>query len=403
LLLLRHWAWREPSVIARARAMRIALRASAAWRAVWPAFVSTRIVVLLVGFFGIALLGYAPNTPPWRVYENDFLNMPARWDTGWYLGIAERGYRWEPEHASEMQNIAFFPAFPTITYYVSLLMGRQTLWAGVVVSLAAFLIAMRYLFCFARDKIGEDGAAAAVMWIAAYPFALFFSTAYTESLFLLTAIAACYHFERDELLAAAGWGVLAGLSRPNGCLLSVVLAMLAVRNVKTTPPAITARRLAAAATAGIGMLIFSAYIYQLTGNPLEWANNHAAYGRVYRGIGALIADRIDYISINGFYNYITVLALDVVNLIPILFALVAIVPVYRLIGAPYAVMIAMNVVLPVLMGGVLSMGRVTAVLFPLFVWLGVAIPSHARTPWMVAFAMAQALLAIAFFTWRPLV
>ena len=196
VLLLRHWAWREPSVIARAHAIWIKARASAAWRAAWPAFVSTRITVLLVGFFGIALLGYAPNTPPWRVYDNDFLNLAARWDTGWYLGIAERGYRWEPEHASGMQNIAFFPAFPIISYYVSLPMGRQTLWAGVLVSLTAFLIALQYLFRFAREKIGDEGASAAVVWIAAYPFALFFSTAYTESLFLLTAVAAQFHPRR---------------------------------------------------------------------------------------------------------------------------------------------------------------------------------------------------------------
>jgi Gpi18-like mannosyltransferase len=403
VLLLRHWAWREPSLIARARLTWIALRASAAWRATWPVFVSTRLAVLLVGFFGLSLIGYAPKTPPWRVYENDFLNLPARWDTGWYLAIAERGYSWEPANASGMQNIAFFPAFPTVTYYVSLLMGRQTLWAGVLVSLAAFLAALHYLFRFARSKIGDDAAAAAIVWIAAYPFALFFSAAYTESLFLLAAVAACYHFERDELLAAAGWGVLAGLSRPNGCLLSVVLALIAIRDVRTTPISIVTRRVATAAAPGVGMLIFSAYIYQLTGNPLEWANNHAAYGRVYRGIGDLILDRIDYISINGVYNYVTVLALDVVNLIPILFAIAAIVPVYRLLGAPYAVMIAINVLLPVLMGGVLSMGRVTAVLFPLFIWLGAAVPATARTPWLLAFAMAQALFAIAFFTWRPLV
>jgi Gpi18-like mannosyltransferase len=403
VLLLRHWAWRQPTVLARASDAWTAMRASAAWRAAWPAFVSTRLAVLLVGFFGIAIIGYAPNTPPWRIYDNDFLNLPARWDTGWYIGIAERGYRWEPQNASAMQNIAFFPAFPTITYYVSLLMGRQTVWAGVLVSLISFLFALHYLFRFARDKVGDDGAAAAVMWIAAYPFALFFSTAYTEGLFLLTAIAACYHFERDELLAAASWGLIAGLSRPNGCLLSIVLALVAVRDFRSTPLAMVARRIAVAATPGIGMVIYSAYIYQLTGNPLQWANNHAAYGRVYRGIGALISDRLDYISINGFYNYVTVLALDVMNLVPILFAVAAIVPVYRLLGTPYAVMIAVNVLLPVLMGGVLSMGRVTSVLFPLFIWLGVAVPRQLRTPWLIGFAMLQALFAIAFFTWRPLV
>jgi hypothetical protein len=403
LLLLRHGAFRRPSVLTRLREAWSRLQLSAPWRAAWPVFVTTRLGVLLIGFFGIAIVGYAPHTPPWRISDNDFLNLPARWDTGWYVGIAERGYQWNPQVKSEMQNIAFFPAFPVASYYVSLLIGRNTAWAGVLISMVGFLGALLYLFRFARDRVGDDAAAAAVTWMAVYPFALFFSTAYTEGLFLFAALAACYHFERDQWVAAAVAGLVAGLSRPNGCLLSVMLALIALRSARTASPALTATRISIAAMPGIGMLIYSAYIYSLTGNPLEWAANHAAYGRVYRGAAAVITERIDYISINGLYNYITVLALDLMNFIPTVFALAAIVPVYRLLGLPYAVMIAINVLLPVLMGGVLSMGRITSVMFPLFVWLGAAVPAQRRLPLVIAFSMAQALFAIAFFMWRPLV
>jgi Gpi18-like mannosyltransferase len=403
LLVARHLILRRPHVLERATASWAAVRATPAWRATWPVFVSTRLGILLVGFFGIALLGYAPNTPPWRVYENDFLNLPARWDTGWYVGIAERGYQWDPAIGHGQQNIAFFPAFPIITHYAALFLGRNTIWAGVLVSLLSFLIALQYLFRFAREKLGGEAAHASVAFIATYPFALFFSTAYTESLFLLAAVAACYHFERDELGVAALWGLLAGLSRPNGCLLSVVLALIAMRDARSAPVAVTARRVATAAMPGIGMLIFSAHIYSLTGNPLQWAANHEAYGRVYKGVFAVVTERIEYVRINGLYNYVTVLALDLINLLPVIFAAAAIVPVYRRLGAPYAAMIVLNVVLPVLMGGVLSMGRVTSTLFPLFLWLAVIIPRRHRTGWLVGFAMAQALFAIAFFTWRPLV
>jgi hypothetical protein len=66
-------------------------------------------------------------------------------------------------------------------------------------------------------------------------------------------------------------------------------------------------------------------------------------------------------------------------------------------------MILLNVLLPLLMGGVLSMGRVTSVIFPIFLWLGAAIPAHHRSGWLVGFAMLQAVCAVAFFTWRPLV
>jgi hypothetical protein len=403
VLVLRHLLFRRPNMLSRVAEAWSALRATAAWQATWPIFVSTRLGILLVGFFGVAILGYAPDTPPWRAYENDFWNLPARWDTGWYSGIAERGYRWDPAIGDGQQNIAFFPAFPVITHYAALFLGRNTIWAGVMVSLASFLIALQYLFRFAREKLGDEAASATVAFIAAYPFALFFSTAYTESLFLLAVIGACYHFERDDLIAAACWGLVAGLTRPNGCLLSIVLALIAMRDARSAPPAITARRIAVAAMPGIGMLMFSAHIYWLTGNPLQWAANHSAYGRAYRGLFAVITERIEYLRLHGLYSYISVLALDLINLVPTIFAIAAIVPVYRLLGTAYAAMLGINVLLPAVMGGVLSMGRVTATLFPLFLWLGAAVPRAQRTAWLLAFGMWQALFAIAFFTWRPLV
>ena len=401
ILSLRHWRQARPTVVLRSRRALASWYASATTRAVLPPFISTRGSVFLVGFIGIALLGYAPNTPPYRIYENDFLNMPARWDTGWYMGIAERGYEWQPDNPSGMQNIAFFPAFPILVRYVSLPLGRETIWAGVFISLISFFVALRYLFLFARDKLGDDVAAAAVAFTATYPFALFFNAAYSEGLYLLAAIATCYHFEREQLGRAAGWGLLAGLTRPNGCFLSIVLALLAVRDSRSMDARL-ARRLTAAAAPGIGLVAYSTYIYFLTGNPLQWAANHAAYGRVYRGAGDLILDRIRYVQDNGFYNYLTTLAVDWLNGLPILVALAAIWPIYRLLGLAYAAMVTINVAVPVLIGGVLSMGRVTSTLFPLFVWMAVAVPAHLRPAWLVAFAMLQALLAVAFFTWRPL-
>ena len=163
-----------------------------------------------------------------------------------------------------------------------------------------------------------------------------------------------------------------------------------------------ADRIAAAAAPGIGMLIYSTYIYFLTGNPLQWTAQNAAWGRVYRGIDSLVSDRYLYIQNNGFYDYASNLGLDMIQAVAVMFALGAVWPVYRRFGVPYAVLILINVLLPLSLGGLLSMGRVTSVLFPLFLWLGAAVPARHRTGWLVGFAMMQALCAIAFFTWRPL-
>jgi hypothetical protein len=150
------------------------------------------------------------------------------------------------------------------------------------------------------------------------------------------------------------------------------------------------------------MLIFSAYIYFLTGNPLQWAAQHAAWGRVYRGFDAVVGDQIEHIQHNGLYDYASSRPLDMMHAVVLILVLASVRPVYRRFGAPYAAMILLNVLPPLTMGGLLSMGRVTSVIFPTFLWLGAAIPARHRSGWLIGFAMLQALCAIAFFTWRPL-
>ena len=272
--------------------------------------------------------------------------------------------------------------------YGSLLLGRELLWTGVLISWLSFFGALIYLYRFARERFGADAAQAAAAFLACYPFALYFSTAYTESLFLLTVVGACYHFERNELWAAGFWGLLAGLARPNGCLLSVVLVLIALRPSFTGPmtfntlvPATTsalrniswarvADRIAVAALPGIGMLAYSTFIYFLTGNPLRWASQNAAWGRVYRGLDLLFAEQAQIIGDHGIYSYASTRTVDSLHLMALVFVVATLWPVGRRLGLPYAVMLAVNVVPPLLMGGLISIGRVTAVLFPAFVWLG---------------------------------
>ena len=63
-----------------------------------PLHLVSRLGVLFVGFLAVILVGFPPEAANrWRIYNNDFLDLPARWDTGWYLGIATDGYRYNPK------------------------------------------------------------------------------------------------------------------------------------------------------------------------------------------------------------------------------------------------------------------------------------------------------------------
>jgi hypothetical protein len=400
--------------------MRVAASVTRWWRspdtrAVLPIHLVSRVGVLLVGFLAVLLVGFPPEAANrWRIYNNEFLDLPARWDTGWYLGIATEGYSYVPDSAQKyQQNIAFFPAYPMSIRYLSVLFGRQVMWTGVLISIAAFFVALTYFLRLARDLLDdEEQAVTAVTLLAMYPFAVFFSAAYTEGLFLLTLIAAVYHFHRNQLWRAAIWGVACGLTRPNGAFLSVVLALMALRQhaaAKTVPGSLELRtspglitRLVAAGSPGYGMLIYSAFIYYLTGDPLMWTRQNIAWGRVYRSLDSLVADRFDFIANNGLYTYAATQTIDMFYLLAVLLCLAAVWPVYRRFGIAFAVLILITILPPMSAGGLLSMGRVTSILFPVFLWLGAAIPPQHRNAWIGLFALLQGFVAVMFFTWRPL-
>lgn len=416
LTAVRHYFVRVPSIHRRL------LRGVSRWwrspdtRAVLPIYLATRLGVLAVGFLAVVMIGYpAGFRLPSEIYQNAFLDLPMRWDTGWYLSIVNDGYQWSPERSQRIQqNITFFPAYPMLIRGLSVFFGRHQIWTGVFISLGAFFWASIYLLRLAREHLqDEERAATAVLLIASYPFALFFSAAYTESLFLLALVASFYHFRRDELWRAGAWGLLAGLTRPNGAFISVALGLMVLERWwadwraarEGGPPMVWSRhmdRLASASASGFGMLFYSTYILFLTGDPFQWTKEQVAWGRVYRGLDTIVTDRLEFVNQWGFYAYASTQSMDMLYFIAVTFMLVAAWPVYRRFGAPYAVLILINVLAPMAAGGLLSMGRVTSILFPAFLWMAAVIPPSQRGAWVALFALLQGFGAIMFFTWRPL-
>ena len=129
-------------------------------------------------------------------------NLLARWDAFWYLDIASRGYHWNG-NPLEQQNVVFFPLFPLLMRAVGAAIGGHPLLAGLLVSLAAFLLALSYFWRWTADRLGADAATGAVWLLSAFPSAIFFSAVYTESLYLLIVVAACYYAERRQFARSA--------------------------------------------------------------------------------------------------------------------------------------------------------------------------------------------------------
>jgi hypothetical protein len=418
LAVLRHLLARQSPIYRGVPAAIAAAWRTAPVREAAIALVSTRMAVLFVGYMAVFLVGYANDRPPFRVSPNEFMNLQARWDSGWYLGIASNGYRFDPAAAERQQNIVFFPALPMLMRVTGRVFGGSApgfLMAGTLVVLLALAGAFVYFFRLARSMLGDEEKATYAVWLlASYPFALFFSAVYTESVFLLGAVGAFYHFRRGEYRSAGAWGLLVGLTRPNGCLLSVPLALMAAsrwlpawlageaRGGEDTRPRRVVAALTAAAMPGVGVLLYSAFIWSLTGNPLAWAAGHLAWGRSYQGLSILVTERYEYLADEGLYAYTSEWSSDLLQALGAVFVLASVWGVARRLGLAYAVFMLVNILPPLAAGGLMSAGRFSSVLFPAFVWFASVVPARHRSAWLTAFMALQAFHAALFYTWRQM-
>ena len=383
---------------------------------------ATRLPILAAGFAATLIIGL-PQTVSRQMSEKPLRHLPARWDAMWYVEIAREGYRYDPRFGpDEQQAIVFFPLYPMLMRtvaafttpdrtammtYGEYLEIRQVYlaWSGLFISFVSFFGALIVVYRWAELHAGADAAAATAVLLSAYPFAVYFSAPYTESLFLLLVAGACYAFERGRLSIAAAAGLLAGLTRPNGAMLSLLLAILTLPHVRRREPGWIRRTiggLLAAAMPGVGMLLYSAYVYGLTGKPFTWIESQTAWGRGADLTAQHFAWVVQTIADEGVFAYIRALPAEVVQLAAVVFSLALVWPVWRRIGPAYAVFILVNLLPPMIQGGMLSLGRFTATLFPLFLALALLLPPERRTSWIIAFGIGQGLIAAVFFTWRPI-
>jgi hypothetical protein len=224
------------SVLARLGApmrQRLAARSpetALAWRDAWAALWTSRLVVWASGVLGVLWLGrargteqYDPSglTTPFAPF-GDLLAAPAaRWDSVWFLTIAQEGYGTPAEHP----QAAFYPLFPLLARAAGWVVGSALL-GGVLVSLVCFLVALVLLHRLAALELGVRDARGTVLLVAFAPTAFFFSAVYSESVFLLTSVGAFLAARSGRWGWAGLLGGLAALTRNSGVLLLVPLALL---------------------------------------------------------------------------------------------------------------------------------------------------------------------------------
>ena len=169
--------------------------------------VALRLATALLAFFAQVTIP-AYQDQGFGVYRerHAFWDNFARYDSGWYHGIARNGYQWVE---GGRNNLAFFPVYPMAMRASGLLLGGKPAdfyFGGIAVSWVACMVAMLLLYRLARLDVDEDAAERAVPYALLYPFAFFFGVVYSESLFLMLVLGAFYGFRtRRWALGAVRW------------------------------------------------------------------------------------------------------------------------------------------------------------------------------------------------------
>lgn len=269
-----------PASLSTVKTNRLASFAAARW--FWLpllAFAITRLGIILVAYLAVPLISDASNTIyHLRGTENLFVDaFGSRWDTGFYVSIAEEGYIAE---GVPLPNVPFFPLLPLMMRAITPLVGDAVV-AGLLLTNLALLGATIVFYWLVEAEWGEAVAGRAIWYFLIFPAAFFGTALYSESVFLFCGITALYLARRGYWESAGLMGFAAALSRLMGVTVAALLILEWWQQWRRTGQRPSWVGLVASGMSVLGLASFMFYLNLAFGDPLIFAHvSAAAWGRV---------------------------------------------------------------------------------------------------------------------------
>jgi 4-amino-4-deoxy-L-arabinose transferase-like glycosyltransferase len=368
----------------------------------------SRAAIWIAAIF--AFFFFEPNRHPdaarWdtaRLHElGYFTDIWARWDSDFFLRIAQHGY--------DDASAAFNPLYPALIAGLGRALFGHYLLAGLVISLLCCLGSFVLLYRLAAERLGIEGGARSVLYLAVFPMTIFLQAVYSESLFLLLVLAAFTFAERQRFAGAGLAAGLAILTRTAGLALLPALALLAWRHRDRR------RALAGIALAVPVAAIYPLVLWQQLGDP--WAFTDAQdrwhrhlsragpFGGIWAGLVAGWHGLQQFVVGHGTYvpgaNPMHAAAENVQALVYLgLFLALAIVA-WRRFGAPYGLFALGSLAIPLSYPSsrwpLLSLPRFGLVVFPLFLAVAAVTATRPRLHTAVV-ACSGLFLGVAVVQW----
>jgi hypothetical protein len=401
-------------------------RASEAVRSAWRAFLWSRLAILAVAVFAALSAGSAlernadkfdlPSVTAPLGGLGDVVASPlARWDAVWYLSIAHEGY-----DDADSPRHAFFPLYPLLARGLGELGGGGSaalLLAAYAVSLAAFFAALVLLHRLTTLELGRRAAWPTLLLLCVFPASLYFGAPYSESLFLLCSVGAFYAARTGSWAWAGVAAGFASATRSAGVLLLLPLAYIYLReHGRRLRPDVLWLALAPA-----GLVAYAVYLGVAYGDPLSFSHVQEFWSRTFAGPlvgawdGAVAAfdgvrqlasgarDPVYFEQAGG--DPYRVAAQNIALFGFLCFAVAGAIGVLRRLPFAYGLYVVTALMLPlsypVAAQPLMSLPRFVAVLFPIFMWLGVVSEERRITDRVaVVSAVVLGLFVTQFATWQ---
>jgi hypothetical protein len=203
----------------------IAMAATAALRVLYTAMAAVFLPFLHPDPALIRSNALTENLPTPHGLHYALLGIWERFDTLWFLRIAEHGY-------DRPMAVIFYPLYPAAIRLVSMLTPAMA--AALLVSTVATFFSLWGLLRLAMRELSEVGRLRMLLLVCVWPTSFVLLAGYADSLTLALVVWAVV-FARESARkerweAAAACGLLAGVARPSGVLVFIPLALMAFRS-----------------------------------------------------------------------------------------------------------------------------------------------------------------------------
>jgi hypothetical protein len=160
------------------------------------------------------------NLPSPHGLDYALLGIWERFDTLWFLRIAEHGY-------DRPMAVIFYPLYPSAIRLLSGLVPAMA--AALLVSAVATFFLFWGLLRLAGD-LSEVGKLRTLLLLSVWPTSFVLFAGYSDSLTVALAVWAIIFGRKADWKAATACGLLAGSARPTGVLVLIPLLVMALRS-----------------------------------------------------------------------------------------------------------------------------------------------------------------------------